>query len=187
MALFGHEGHPIGTEYKSVIRFTCCIMINTDLDGATPIKLGPMPFHKARPPSVSMIWRMNLMMKNPPRGFVGEIVVVDALEDIEVVGHSLVEADSVKVKFTTEDCKRVLTTSSGHVAMAPIVPPALRHELNKSAADVVVRMYLRPSKQMNKCIVRRRYRHRLQICSKIVPLNFDSFANTRKNSWKERN
>lgn len=102
-------------------------MINTDLDGATPIKLGPMPFHKARPPSVSMIWRMNLMMKNPPRGFVGEIVVVDALEEIEVVGHSLVEADSVKVKFTTEDCKRVLTTSRGHVTMAPIVPPALKH------------------------------------------------------------
>lgn len=74
------------------------------------------------------------MMKNPPRGFVGEIVVVDALEEIEVVGHSLVEADSVKVKFTTEDCKRVLTTSSGHVAMAPIVPPALKHELKKSSS-----------------------------------------------------
>lgn len=124
------------------------------------------------------------MMKNPPRGFVGEIVVVvDALEEIEVVGHNLVEADSVKVKFTTEDCKRVLTTSSGHVTMAPIVPPALKHELkNQAADDVIVRMYLRPGKQMNKCIVRRGYRHRLQICSKIVPLNFDSFANTRKNS-----
>lgn len=71
-----------------------------------------------------MIWRMNLKMKNPPRGFDGEIVVV-AVDEIEVVGHNLEVVDSVKFKFTTEDCKRVLTTSSGHVTMAPIVPPAL--------------------------------------------------------------
>lgn len=73
-----------------------------------------------------MIWRMNLNMKNPPRGFEGEMVVVVVADEIGADGHNLADAGSGKVKFTTEDCKRVLTTSSGQVTMAPIVPPALK-------------------------------------------------------------
>lgn len=73
---------------------------------------------------------MNLKMKNPPRGLDGDIVVVVVADEIGVLGHNLVEAVSEKLKFTTDDCKRVLTTSSGQVTMAPIVPPALNQGSN---------------------------------------------------------
>lgn len=127
-----HEGH--GTQL--VIYLTCCIIEQAHLDGATPIRFGPIPFHNALPPSVSTIWRINLKMKNPPRGLEGEIVVVVVAVDIGVDGHNLVEAGSEKLKFTTEDCKRVLTTSSGQVTMAPIVPPALKHnEMNYNSSS----------------------------------------------------
>lgn len=49
-------------------------------------------------------------------------------DEIDVVEHNLAEVVSLKFKFTTEDCKRVLTTSRGHVTMAPIVPPALKRK-----------------------------------------------------------
>ena len=89
--------------------------VDTDLEGATPIRLGPKPLNRALGPSVSTICLMHRHRLTVC--LVGSVVAVS-------VGVSSC-ADWPPLKQATDDWSRVLTTSSGQVTMAPMVPPTL--------------------------------------------------------------
>ena len=94
------------------------------LEGATPTIFGPRPLNMALGPSVLIICliQFHMVIRFFP---IANDDDDDDDVDVDVVDDVFLTRLGSLSKLATDDCRRVLTTSNGQVAMAPNVPPSL--------------------------------------------------------------